>query len=394
MHKTAMHAELANFHSSQLKTEMDVIDQDQLAIASRDIALMVTLANNAQTTLLLIQETTRTVFQPHNALETINTTELVMLKTATPVEPANFHSSQHRTELDVTDQDQFATASKDTALMDINANNAQTDLLLTQLTTETVSQLQHAKLTTNTLDSVMLKTATPVEPANFHSSQHRTEPDVTDQDQLATVSRDTPTMDTLANNAQTDSLLTQETTNNVFQLQHAKLTTNTSELETPKTAMPVELANFHSSQLKTEMDVIDQDQHVLASRDTLMMDIPAFSAQTDLLLTQETIKPVLPLQLALVITNILVISKTATPVELANFHLSQDKIDQDVIDLDQLAHALKDTVKMVINASAAQLVKLLTTKTLNAFQLQLVLVETKSLVLSKTATDVSNARMV
>jgi hypothetical protein len=189
-------------------------------------------------------------------------------------------------------------------------------------------------------------------------------------------------------------LLTQETTEAASQPQLAKEITNISVLVMLKTAMLVEPVNFHSSQLRIDQDVTDQDQHVLASRDTLMMDIPAFSAQTDLLLTQETIKPVLPLQLALVITNILVISKTATPVELANFHLSQDKIDQDVIDLNQLAHALKDTVKMVINASAAQLVKLLTTKTLNAFQLQLVLVETKSLVLSKTATDVSNARMV
>jgi hypothetical protein len=211
---------------------------------------------------------------------------------------------------------------------------------------------------------------------------------------VATASKDTLKMDTLANNAQTDSLLTQETTEAASQPQLAKEITNISVLVMLKTAMLVEPVNFHSSQLRIDQDVTDQDQHVLASRDTLMMDIPAFSAQTDLLLTQETIKPVLPLQLALVITNILVISKTATPVELANFHLSQDKIDQDVIDLNQLAHALKDTVKMVINASAAQLVKLLTTKTLNAFQLQLVLVETKSLVLSKTATDVSNARMV
>lgn len=158
-----------------------------------------------------------------------------------------------------------------------------------------------------------------------------------------------------------------------------------------KIAMHVELANYHSSQPRTDKDAIDQDQHVTASRDTLMMDMNVFNAQIDLLLTQETTKLVFQLTDVLIPTNTLVILTTATNAELAHFHSSQEKIEAHATDQDQPAHATRDTLKMVTNALTAQLVKLLITKTPDVSKHQLASVKVKSLVLLKTATDVVHA---
>jgi len=218
---------------------------------------------------------TLSAWLPHHALVTTNISVLVMPRTVMHAELANCHSSQLKTDKDVTDQDQHATASRDTPTMDIPASSAQPDKLLTQEITMPVSQPHHALVTTNILDLLMLKTAMPVELVKLHSSQLRIEPDATDQDQLATASKDTPTMDSLACNAQTDKLLTQETTELVSKLQPVKEIINISVLVMPRTAMLAEPVNFHSSQPKIDKDATDQDQLVLASKDTPTMDIHA-----------------------------------------------------------------------------------------------------------------------
>jgi hypothetical protein len=259
---------------------------------------------------------------------------------------------------------------------------------LIQETTSLVFQLQDVLVPTNISESVMLKTAMLVDPVPSHSSQLRIEMVATDQDQLAVASRDTLKTDMLVNNAQIDLLLIQGTTKTVSQLLLVSDPTNILDFQMLRIAMHAELANYHSSQLRTDKDVIDQDQLVTASRDTLMMDIHAFNAQIDLLLTQETTKLVSQLTDVLIPTNTLVISTTATNAELALFHSSQEKIEAHATDQDQPAHATRDTLKMVTNALTAQLVKLLITKTPDVSQHQLASVKVKSLVLLKTATDV------
>jgi hypothetical protein len=208
-------------------------------------------------------------------LVTTNISVLVMLRTAMHAELANFHSSQLKIDKDVTDQDQLAAASRDTPTMDIPAFSAQPDKLLTQEITMPVSQPHHALVTTNIMDLLMLKTAMLAEHVKFHSSQPRIEPAATDQDQLATASKDIPTMDSPVSNAQTDKLLTQETTEAASQLLLVVEITNISVLVMPRTVMLAEPANFHSSQPKIDKDATDQDQLVLASKDTPTMDTHA-----------------------------------------------------------------------------------------------------------------------
>jgi hypothetical protein len=381
---TAMPVELANFHKSQLKTEEDVIDNDQHVVALNSTHKMDTNVFLAKMVMLPTQEMYN-VSQLHHALVTTNI--LVMLTTAMPVELANFHKSQLLTEEDVIDQDQHVDVLKSTHKMDTNAFHAKMDILLI-METETVSQLHHALVTTNIL--VMLTTAMLVELANFHKSQLKTEEDAIDLDHNAAALNSTLLMDTNAFHANKDILLITET-ETVLELHHALVITNILVMLT--TAMPVEPANFHKSQLLTEEDAIDQDQlaHVLNS--TLKMDTNAFHANKDILLMLET-ETALEHQLALETTNISVMPITAMPVELVNSHKFQLKIEEDAIDQDQLAHALKSTHQMDMLAFHAKQDLLLITRTKTALELHNALVKTKFLEPTKTAIDVLLANLL
>jgi hypothetical protein len=395
MLKTAMHAEPVNFHLSLLKTDKDVIDQDQLATVFNITVKMVTNASNAKVDKLLTHLTTRDVFQLLLVLDKILTLALVMPRTAMLAEPVNSHSSQLKIEQDVIDQDQLATVSRNTPTMDSLASNAQIDKLLIQLTTETVSQLHHALVLTNISELEMLKTALHAEHANFHSSQLKTDKAAIDQDQLAVASKDIPTMDSNAFNAHRDLLLIQETTKTVYQLHHALEPTNILDLLTNKTAMHAELANFHSSQLRIEPDAIDQDQFAVASKDIPMTDTLANNAQIDSLLTQETIETVFQLHHALVTINTLdlVMLRTAMLVELAKLHSFQLKTELAATDQDQLAHVPRDTAMMVTHALIVQTNKFKTeTITNNVFR-YLATYQTKSLVEERTVSDVMHAQV-
>jgi hypothetical protein len=384
MPETAMHAEPVLFHSSQLKTEPDVIDQDQLAAATKDTAKMAMLANNAQTDSLLTQETTETVSQLRHALQAINILALVMLKTAMHAEPANFHSFQLRTELDVIDQDQLATVSKDTQMMDMNASNAQSDSLLTQETTRPVFQLTLVEVQTNIL--VTSTTAMLAELALFHSSQEKTEAHATDQDQLAHVLKDTLLMVTHALTAQPVKLLIIKI-QDVSQLQHAEV--QVKFLVLLKTATDVDLANFHRFQTNSEDHAIDQRLFAIATKDTLKMNILAYHAQLDMLLTQETRKPVSQLP-AETETQSSVMSADAMNAKTAQLDIKPTPLKPDVIESSQLAHVPKSMTQLVTNASHAQLTKLQLITTRDVCQLN-AQNQLMFLVTPRTATNAAHA---
>jgi hypothetical protein len=89
----------------------------------------------------------------------------VMLQPAIDAKPVLYHLLWTSRELDASDQDQSATASKDTQLTTINALTAQLVKLLTQPTTNSVLLPQHVLDQANIQDLPMLKTATNAEPA-------------------------------------------------------------------------------------------------------------------------------------------------------------------------------------------------------------------------------------
>jgi len=64
---------------------------------------------------------------------------------------------------------------------------------------------------------------------------------------------------------------------NASQHHHALLKTNILVMLT--TAMPVELANFHKSQLLTEEGAIDQSHNANVLKTTQLMDTHAYHAQ-------------------------------------------------------------------------------------------------------------------
>jgi len=143
----------------------------------------------------------------------------------------------------------------------------------------------------------------------------------------------------------------------------------------------------------TEEAAIDQDQHATVSSNTLPMDLNASNAQPDKLLLTKT-EPVSQLQPALVTTNISEMPTIATNVEFAKKIGCHLKIEEAATDQDQHAHALRNILLMDINASHAQLDKLVTQVTLNVSQLQHALVKVKSLVLLKTVINANIAKMV
>jgi len=249
-----------------------------------------------------------------------------------------------------------------------------------------VSDQHNALAKTNTMDGH--KTAMLVEPANFHKFQMLIEVDVIDQDQDAHVLNSIPQMDMLAFLANQVILLI-KITETVSQLHHALVLTNILVL--PQTAMPVELAHFHKSQLLTEEDAIDQFQTAHVLNGTQLMDTLARVAQLDKLFLLKTTSNVLMLHNAIPVTHISVLPKTVMLVDTAIFHKSQLLIEEDAIDQDQTAHVLNSIPVMDILALAAKPVSLLMQITETVLELQPVLVQTNTMELSKTAIDVELA---
>jgi hypothetical protein len=78
MLQAAINAELVLLELQSMPKEMDVLDQDQFATASKDTLQMVTNASNVVKVKLLTQETTKPVSLPQPVMETTNTEELVI----------------------------------------------------------------------------------------------------------------------------------------------------------------------------------------------------------------------------------------------------------------------------------------------------------------------------
>jgi len=88
MLQAAINAELVLLELQSMPKEMDVLDQDQFATASKDTLQMVTNASNVVKVKLLTQETTKTVLLLQPVMETTNTEELVIPPPASHAKPA------------------------------------------------------------------------------------------------------------------------------------------------------------------------------------------------------------------------------------------------------------------------------------------------------------------
>jgi hypothetical protein len=276
---SAMLADHALLDYKLTHKELDAIDQDQSAIASRDTHQMVTNALTVDQDKSLIQITEVLVSLPQLVIKVANISVLVMQLIASDAELAQPYSSQPMIDQDALDQDQLATVFKDTLLMDIHAFSVDLDKLSTQETTKNVCQPHNVLLPTNISVLVMLKTVMLAEPVLKTSSQLMIEPDVMpDQDQFATASKATQPMDINASTANQDMYQMVPITNNVSQPQHVTETTNTEVSVMLKTAMLADHAQLDTLLTNKEMDASDQDQLATASKNTLLMDIHASHA--------------------------------------------------------------------------------------------------------------------
>jgi len=149
MLQAAINAELVLLELQSMPKEMDVLDQDQFATASKDTLQMVTNASNVVKVKLLTQETTKTVLLLQPVMETTNTEELVIPPPALHAKPAQLDTLSTLKETDAWDQSQLATVSKDTQLTDTNAKTVASMKLLTQTITSNANQHQPVTVPTN-----------------------------------------------------------------------------------------------------------------------------------------------------------------------------------------------------------------------------------------------------
>jgi len=202
-------------------------------------------------------------------------------KTAMPVEHAHFQPSQPKIEMDAIDHKQTADVLRDILKIDSHALTAEQDKSKTLSQLHNVSKLHYAILDNYTMD--LPKTAIDAELANFHKFQTKTDKDAIDQKQTVDVLRDSLKINSHAKVAHQIKFNLEHKILYVSQLHYVLVKTNITEL--PKTAMLVELANFHKSQLMTEVDAIDQDQDAHVLNSTPQMDLHAFLANQVMLPT-------------------------------------------------------------------------------------------------------------
>jgi hypothetical protein len=174
-----MLAKLAQLTTLSTETEMDVKDQDQRAIASRDIQLMDSAALTAKPAMLSTQTTTDNVIQLQPALETTNTEELVMQLPAMHAKHANQTSRSTNKEPDASDQSQSATVSKNIEMITMLALTVVLEKLLTQITTNNVSLPMLVTVLTNTEVLLMPEPAIHARPAQPVTESTQPEMDVT-----------------------------------------------------------------------------------------------------------------------------------------------------------------------------------------------------------------------
>lgn len=133
-----------------------------------------------------------------------------------------------------------------------------------------------------------------------------------------------------------------------------------------------------------------------AFRNTHKIDTLVKNAHMVCTKTQETHKTVLKLQDVMLEIKLLVFvtKQAATDAEPVLFHKSQEMIDQSAIDQDHNVDVLKNTLQMDTAVSNALMVKCLMIADNNATQPHNAMVQEKSLVLDRTATDANNAQIL
>jgi len=193
--RPAMHAELAQPHTSQDQTDQSASDQDQLAHVLRDTLLMDTAAFHAQMDkFLTTTETAATQLQDVPDQDKF----LELSPTATDATLAHQTLSQTTTEEPVLDQSQLAHVLRDTHKMYMKAKNVQIDKLLIQTTTRDVSQ---DNATLETRSSLPETTATDVTNAHLDTSQTHKELNALESSQLAVALKSMTKVDTSVSHA-------------------------------------------------------------------------------------------------------------------------------------------------------------------------------------------------
>jgi len=261
--KTATHAQAAKMDTNQTSQEHSA---STLLQSSKDHNAVAHRLSKTISVLLAQEVNSLTTLEPLVCNKTITRTSASTIKseepgkTATNALAAKMDTNQTNQELSVFTLPQLLLGHNALALRlltkTISANLAQEVNLLTKGTPNVLYiTITITSVTDSTKSKAPGKTATNAQHAKTDSHQVRIDLLALDQDQLAIASRDMLQMDSLANNAKTDTLLTQETTNNVFQLQLVLVTTNTEESVMLSTATNAEHANKVSKLLKIDQDV-------------------------------------------------------------------------------------------------------------------------------------------
>jgi hypothetical protein len=249
--RAAMLVDNAKLEPNQMLQELLVLLQDQFAAALKlsmhKINVNHAQEDNSQTNqelhALFKTSTTSTTMDSINSNVQVIKSE-VHGKAALHAEAAQLELTQMLLEPIASDHKQFATVFKDNQLMDSNALTVVIDKLLTQPTVNNVLQLQLVLETTSISELVMLLVATNADHVLQDSLLLKTEIHATDQDQLATVSKDTLQMDT---NAKTAKLVLSKILleiPNVLLLQLV-ITTNTEELVMLQPAIDAKPVLYH-----------------------------------------------------------------------------------------------------------------------------------------------------
>jgi hypothetical protein len=249
--RAAMLVDNAKLEPNQMLQELLVLLQDQFAAVLKLLMPKINVnhaqEDNSQTnqelTALFKTSTTSTTMDSINSNVQVIKSE-VHGKAALHAEAAQLELTQMLLEPIASDHKQFATVFKDNQLMDSNALTVVIDKLLTQPTVNNVLQLQLVLETTSISELVMLLVATNADHVLQDSLLLKTEIHATDQDQLATVSKDTLQMDT---NAKTAKLVLSKILleiPNVLLLQLV-ITTNTEELVMLQPAIDAKPVLYH-----------------------------------------------------------------------------------------------------------------------------------------------------
>jgi len=319
--RAAMLVDLAKLELSQMLPELLVLLQDQFAAALKSLMPKINV-NHAQEDNSQTNQDQTASFKTSTPTMDLTISNVQVTKSevhgraALLVEAAQLELTQMLLELIASDHKQFATVFKDNQLMDSHALTVVIDKLLTQPTVNNVLQHQHALETTNISELVMLQAATNAEPVLQDSLLLKIELHAIDQDQLATVSKDTLQMDTNAKTAKLVSSKTLWEIQNVLLLQLV-ITTSIEELVMLQPVTDAKPVLYHLLWTSRELDALDQDQSATASKDTQLTTINALTAQLVKLSTQPTTNSVLLPQHVLDQANTqdLAMLKTATNAE-------------------------------------------------------------------------------